>query len=65
MKFSDRWFSVLHAARSLREIAESLKQIESLYRLELLSQGIVQPNADVQDEVEVIYGPQTPSRSQE
>ncbi len=48
--------------KSLTRIATSLESLESLYRLELASRGIIQTNPQLKDELEVAYGYQEPER---
>ncbi len=48
--------------KSLTRIATSLESLESLYRLDLASRGIIQTNPQLKDELEVAYGYQEPER---
>jgi hypothetical protein len=49
--------ALLLIARYFRRITLSLESIERLYRLELQSQGIIETDPDLSDEVEITYGP--------
>lgn len=42
--------------KSLTRIAASLESLESLYRLDLASRGVIQTNPALKDELEVQYG---------
>ncbi len=59
------WFAVRILrlfSKDLTRIAKSLEAIESLYRLELSTRGIIQTNPSLKDELEVQYGHIEPER---
>lgn len=42
--------------KSLSRIAASLESLETLYRLDLSSRGVIQTNPELKDPLEVAYG---------